>query len=68
VVSPLLENVSAPLYRKLSVAFLAHVTFTCTGSTYCYPHKGFLIPHQTRLAPRSIRIRPQMRVPAIRTG
>jgi len=48
VVSSPLENAATPLYRKLSAAFLAHVT--CTGSTFSYPHKRFLIPHPTRLA------------------
>jgi len=56
VVSPPLQNVTTPLYRKLSVVFLPHVT--CTGATFSYPHKRFLIPHPTRLAPSSTRNRP----------
>jgi len=37
------------LHRKLSVAYLASVTFTCNGSTFRNPYKVFLIPHPTRL-------------------
>jgi len=50
MVSPPLENVAAPSYRKLSVGCLAPVTFTCNGSTFRDLHK-FLSRIRTKFNP-----------------
>ena len=69
VVKQPLENVATLFLPQAvcSIEFLAHVAFTCIGSTFSCPHKQFLIPR----APAYIALRVTaptlpMRVPATR--
>ena len=49
VVSPPLANIATIVPQALcNIEFLAHVTFTCIGSTFSYPHKELLIPTPPR--------------------
>jgi len=62
------------LQALCSIEFLAHATFTCTGSTFSNLHKNFLSrtrsdPHQVQPAHKRISLRvhaSQFRVPATR--